>query len=228
MSSGVRLRPTGTHRLIPSRYPPTGILDRIADLADLETVFELEGWTNDRISVEVGLLHSIPREEWVVGRAMASVVMAAYCHPHPAGGRFNSSDRGAWYAAVSIDTAHAEAAYHRGAELAEIGVLETRLEMREYLADFDTVFHDVRAAGRAYAKLHDPADYSASRALASDLLRAESNGIAYPSVRHPGGECLACFRPRLVRNARVGAHFEYRFEGTTKPAIRRLRGRAAV
>src|SRR5207247_1705275 len=86
----------------------------------------------------------------------------------------------------------------RGAELAEIGVLETRLEMREYLADFDTVFHDVRAAGRAYAKLHDPADYSASRALPSDLLRAGSNGIAYRSVRHPGGESLASFgRPEI-------------------------------
>ena len=222
----VRLRRSGTHRLIPSRYPPSGILDRIADPADLEMIFELEGWTNDRISGELGLLHSIPRDEWVVGRAMATVVMAAYCHPHPAGGRFNLPDRGAWYAAVSIDTAHAEAATHRSAELAEIGVLEARLEMREYLADFDAVFHDVRGARRAYAKLRDPDDYSASQALARKLLRAGSNGIAYPSVRDPGGDCLTCFRPRLVRNVRVGEHFEYRFEGAPTPAIRTLRPRS--
>jgi hypothetical protein len=86
--------------------------------------------------------------------------------------------------------------------------------------------HDVRAGRRAYAKLHDPDDYSASQALASEFIRAGSNGVAYRSVRHAGGECLACFRPRLVRNVRLGAHFEYRFEGGPKPAIRTLRGRA--
>jgi RES domain-containing protein len=224
--SAVRLRRSGTHRLIPTRYPPSGILDRIADPADLEMIFELEGWTNDRISSELGLLHSIPREEWVVGRTMASVVMAAYCHPHPAGGRFNGSDRGAWYAAVSIETAHAEAAYHRGRELAEVGVFEARLEMREYRAGFDAVFHDARGGRRAYAKLRDPDDYSASQALARELLGAGSNGIVYPSVRNPGGECLACFRPRLVRNVRVGTHFEYRFEGGPTPTIRALRQRS--
>jgi hypothetical protein len=218
-----RLRRRGTHRLIPSRYPATGILDRIADPADLEMVFELEGWTNDRISGELGLLHSIPQGEWVVGRPLASVVMAAYCHPHPAGGRFNGPERGAWYTAASIETAHAEAAYHRRKELAEIGLLDARLEMREYLADFDAAFHDVRGPRRAYAKLRDPDDYSASQSLASELLRAGSNGIAYPSVRDPGGECLACFRPRLVRNVRLGAHFEYRFDGGRTPEIRKLR-----
>ena len=33
---------------------------------------------------------------------MASVIMAAFCHPRPTGGRFNSSERGAWYAASSL------------------------------------------------------------------------------------------------------------------------------
>ncbi len=218
----VRLRRRATHRLIPSRYPPSGILDRIADPADLEMIFELEGWTNDRISTELGLLHTIPREEWVVGRAMASVVMAAYCHPRPGGGRFNLSDRGAWYAAVSLETAHAEAAHHRWKELAEVGVLDARLEMRDYLADFDAAFRDVRGSRRAYARLRDPVDYSASQTLARELLQAGSNGIVYRSVRDPGGECVVCFRPRLVRNVRMAAHFEYRFAGEPMPAIRAL------
>ena len=37
-------------RLIPSRYPVAGLLDRVADPADLDALFELEGWTNDRIT----------------------------------------------------------------------------------------------------------------------------------------------------------------------------------
>lgn len=47
-------------------------------------------------------------------------------HPRAAGG-FNSSERGAWYAANSLAAAHAELIYHRTLELAEIGVFKTRV-----------------------------------------------------------------------------------------------------
>ena len=87
---------TGTRRLVPSVYPTVGILDRVASPEDLPFIFELETWTNDRISTELGILHRLPREEWVTGRRMASVIMAAYCHPRIGGGRFNGPDRGAW------------------------------------------------------------------------------------------------------------------------------------
>lgn len=211
----------GMHRLIPSRFPTAGILDRISSSDDLDAVIALEGWTNDRLSVETGRLHRVPRAEWVTGRAMSTVVMAAYCHPRPGGGRFNGPDRGAWYAARSLETSLAETIFHRTRELQEVGVLEARVEMREYLADFDATFHDVRR-GRGTAALHDPDDYSASQALAARLLAGGSAGIVYRSVRHKGGECLACFRPRLVARVRIGAHFEYRWTGTPEPEVRRI------
>src|ERR1041384_5665213 len=124
-----------TCRLVPSRYPPVGILDQVSAPNDLALMFELESWTNDRISTELGLLHRIPKAEWVMGKPMASVVRAAFCHPRPGRGRFNGAERGAWYAGNSPDTAHAEAIYHRTPELAEIGVFETRVQMRLYLSD---------------------------------------------------------------------------------------------
>src|SRR5262245_13967457 len=64
-----------TCRLVPSLFPSTGILDRIAVPEDLPLIFELESWTNDRISTELGILHRIPKEEWITGRPMASVIM---------------------------------------------------------------------------------------------------------------------------------------------------------
>jgi hypothetical protein len=70
-----------TCRLVPSRYPTVGILDRVASPEDLPYIFELESWTNDCISDELGILHRIPPDEWVTGRPMASVIMAAFCHP---------------------------------------------------------------------------------------------------------------------------------------------------
>jgi len=207
-------------------YPSRGILDAVASPADLPAVLELETWSNDRISTELGALHRLPMAEWVAGHTMASVIMAPFCHPRPTGGRFNSAERGAWYAANSLEAAHAEVVYHRTLELAEIGVFETRVRMRLYLADFHATFHDVRAKVPENIPYHDPTSYTASQAFARRLLADGSNGVIYRSVRHhpKGGrsQCLACFRPALVTNVRIGAHFEYQWQGTRTPEIRLL------
>lgn len=220
-SPEVLVRWRNTARLVPSRFPVVGLFDGVAAAEDLDAVFELEGWTNDRISAELGVIQCVPRDEWVVGRPMASVIMAAYCHPRPGGGRFSGDDRGAWYAGRSIETALAESIYHRSRELAEVGAFESRLQMRVYLSDFSTRFHDLRGAS-APVELYDPLDYTISQRFARQLLAAGSQGVVYRSVRHAGGECVACFRPGLVKNVRVGGHYEFRWEGTPQPSVRKL------
>ncbi|MBV9672161.1 MAG: RES family NAD+ phosphorylase [Verrucomicrobia bacterium] len=219
--SSVQLK--DTNRLVPSRFPPAGILDVIAAPEDLQAIVELEQWTNDRISNELGILQTISTEEWVLGSPQATVVMAAFCHPKPTGGRFSSSQRGAWYAGFEIETAHAEVIYHRTKELEEINVFEARVEMRLYLADFDAEFHDIRGPG--FSKYYNPDSYADSQALSELLLAQRSNGILYRSVRRPAGSCIACFRPRLVKNVRPSAHFEYRWAGTKTPSIAQLSAR---
>ncbi len=215
--SEFRLR--NTVRLIASRHPTTGILDRIASPEDLDAIIELDSWTNDRISNSLGVLHLIPPEEWVTGRPLASVIMAAFCHPNPAGSRFNGPDRGAWYAGLTLETAHAECVWHRTTELAEIGVFETFVQQRAYLADFRAPFHDVRAG---YAECQSPVSYTASQRLGRELLESGSNGVVYRSARQEGGQCVACFRPGLVANVREGGCWEYRWHGTPVPQIRKL------
>jgi RES domain-containing protein len=207
--------------MIPSRYPSVGILDAIAAPEDLEAIFELEEWTNDRINNELGILQSIPKEEWVTARPMATVIMGAFCHPRPAGGRFNDHRRGAWYCGVSIRTAHAEAIFHRTRELEEIGGwFETAVQMADYRADFNSDFHDLR--GRGFSTYLNPNDYRASQRFGEALLEGGSNGIVYPSVRDRGGVCLACFRPQLVAKVKLAAAYEYRWSGTATPTVRRL------
>jgi hypothetical protein len=219
----VRILRRGAHRLIPTRYPSVGVFDTVAAPADLEAVFELEGWTNDRISAELGLLHDIPKEEWVVGRPMASVVMASFCHPRPQGGRFNDGRRGAWYAAFALRTAYAESIFHRTAELEEIGGwFDTIVQMADYLADFAAAFHDLRNA--RFARYLVPDSYDRSQRLGRELLERGANGIVYPSVRDRTGTCIACMRPRLVGNVRTGGFYEYRWSGRREPSIRRLSG----
>jgi hypothetical protein len=217
------VRWTKTCRLIPSRFPTVGVFDRIAEPADLEALLELEAWTNDRVSNELGILHIVPREEWLVGRPHATVVMAAFCHPRPGGARFSGADRGAWYAGRTLETALAESIYHRTREIAEVGPLETRVQMRLYHADFRATFHDIRLSRREHAPLYDPDSYVHSQRFGTHLLQQESNGIVYRSVRHEGGECVACFRPKLVLNVRVAAHYEYRWQGRPEPTVTVLR-----
>jgi hypothetical protein len=215
----VSVRLADTHRLIPSRFPPVGIFDAVASADDLQAVLDLEGWTNDRLSAELGVVHMLPKEEWVTGMPNASIVMAAFCHPHPQGGRFNTPELGAWYAGCSLDTAVAETVYHRTRELDEIGVYDTFVHMRQYLADFDCALHDVR---RGFDDCHDPDSYAAGQALCRSLRPAGSNGVLFRSVRHAGGECVACYRPKLVGNVRQGAHFEYRWDGNREPRVIKL------
>lgn len=216
------LRIGETHRLVPSRYPSVGILDEVASPEDLDEIIDLEGWTNDRLTMELGVIRTIPPAEWVVGRPFASVIMAAFCHPRIGGSRFTGEDRGAWYAAFTLETALAETIYHRTQELREVGAFDTYVQMRQYLAAFDAPFHDVRGNDPAFAPLHDPVSYAVSQDFGRRLFEAGSNGVLYRSVRHPGGECLACFRPPLVLDVRQGAHFEYRWEGRPEPTVRRL------
>jgi hypothetical protein len=217
-----RVRLRDTHRLVPSRFPTVGILDAVASPEDLDAIVALEGWTNDRLLNEVGILQTMPRDEWVVGRPMASVIMAAFCHPRPGGGRFTDEDRGAWYAGRSIETAIAETVYHRTMELSEVGFFDTFVQMRDYLANIAAPLHDLRADTPAHRRFYDPDSYRASQQLGRELRARGSEGVLYRSVRHRQGQCVVAFRPPIVREVRVGGHFEYRWHGGPEPEVRRL------
>jgi len=203
-----RVERDGTHRLIPYRYSDRGkpILNLLAQDDDdlLNDLTELEGATNDRLLGESGRLPGVTTIELVSGFRLAHIVNAAFTHGNPLGGRFNSAGRGAWYAGFEMQTAQAEVAYHRAAELKEIAWLEKEVSTYiDYLADFRYEFHDVRG-DREFADCLDPHSYAASQILGFQLLSTGSAGIVYPSVRHKSGVCIACFRPPLVLNVREG------------------------
>lgn len=220
------VRQFDTHRLIPSRHSAGGdsVLVGIADDDDhLQAIFELDAATNDRLLAEHQRFPGIGVEELVFGVPCSHVVNAAFCHPHPLGGRFNGPDRGAWYAGVALETAQAEVAFHKGVELAEAAWTEDEsITYDDYLSDVSAVFHDLRRAPGFRACL-DPRSYVASQALAERLLDAGSLGVVYPSVRHADGTCLACFRPPLVTNVRRDAIYRFTFGGAPLPVIVRER-----
>lgn len=207
-----------THRLIPSRYSDPTVLERLAENADqLRDLFELDGATNERVLGEANLLPGISVHELLFGVPYAHIVNASFCHPHPAGSRFNGPERGAWYAAFELDTAGIEVAYHKSQELQEINWREDEtFTFDDYLADFRADFHDIRGDA-AYAKCLDPKSYRSSQDLARTLLASGSSGIVYSSVRQASGTCLVCFRPALVTNVRKGASATLAFREPYSP-----------
>jgi hypothetical protein len=212
-----------THRLVPSRYSPRGdsVLTRIADPGDdahLAAIFELDGATNDRLLAERGLLPGIGPDELVFAVPLATVINAAFCHAHPLGSRFAGPDRGAWYAGFEIETSHAEVAFHKSVELAEIGWPDESITYDDYQADFAGHFHDLRD-GAGWTSCLSPTSYVASQTLAARLLEDGALGVVYPSVRHEGGTCLACFRPALVGRVRRAGTWRFTWEGGEGPRI---------
>lgn len=215
------LRQFDTHRLIPSRHLRGGdsVLVALADDdAHLQAIFELDAATNDRLSAEQQQLPGIGVEELVFGVPLASVINAAFCHPHPLGGRFSGPDRGAWYCGLELETSQAEVGFHKAVQLAEIGRFDDSVTYDDFLADFTASFHDLRDQA-AFRDCLDPVSYVASQGLAERLLERDSLGVVYPSVRRHGGTCLACFRPALVANVRRGRTYRFTWTGTPEPVV---------
>jgi RES domain-containing protein len=212
----VRFERDGTHRLIPYRYSDRGrpILNILAEDDDdlLKDLTELEGATNDRLLGESGRLPGISTVELVSGFHLAHIVNASFTHAKPLGGRFNSPERGAWYAAFEMETAQKEVAFHAASDLKEIGwTAEEVFPYVDYLADFRYQFHDIRD-DQDFSDCLDPDSYHASQALGLQLLAVGSAGIVYPSVRHKkDGVCIVCFRPPLVLNVREGRKVTFTF-----------------
>jgi hypothetical protein len=234
-----------THRLIPAQFADDGasVLSPLTDDPRiLEGIFELDNATNDRLLAESRLAPGIDERELVFGIPSYRIINAAFCHPSPVGSRFNSADRGAWYASFELETSQAEVAYHRQLWLRETAWdEEDEADYQDYLADFRAEFHDLRGKDlrskdrrnkdrrnkdlrtqEDYSECFSPTSYVASLALASQLLELGSAGIVYPCVRRAGGTCIACFRPVLVTNVRKGGVFTFIFRDShTPPSIRK-------
>jgi hypothetical protein len=211
-TSAVRWLPC--YRIIPSRFPPINLFERVTDPADLETVLDIESMTNDRLRNEVGSLNLVPPEDRISGPG-TSPIMAAFTHLPPYGSRFTDGSFGVFYAGRTLETAIAETKYHREAFLRATSEPRIELGMRVYAVDLDAVLHDIRGMRDTMLGIYDPSSYTASQALAIEIRNSGSSGVAYDSVRKPGGECVAIFKPRVLSNCRQERHLTYVWDGSS-------------
>ena len=208
-----------TVRLISTAYITEPAVAPLADdEEDLEILHELESLTSARLgSLALPLdvdSSELLNESYGFGW---TYINAAFCHAKPPGNRFNDEDRGAWYAAFGTDdagTAEAEVGFHMANALREAGAKRELVSYRQLLAGFACRMHDLRGSPDHPALDADPSrGYASGQALAKSIRAAGGNGLLYPSVRGPVGECLAALRPSVIQNVRLGEVVTFAWDG---------------
>jgi RES domain-containing protein len=216
--SAARLNWNPAWRVIPSRFPAVGLFERVARAEDFDALYALEAMTNDRLRDEVGEISLVPPEERLFGPG-STCIMAAFTHLNPQGSRFSDGRYGVFYCARKRDTAIAETRYHSALFMQATREPPMRLQMRLYTLKARGEVADLREASRGDPRIVDPDDYGHAQGIGRKLRSDGVQGILYPSVRHPGGECLAGFRTGILRNCLHAAYLEYYWNGQGIDAV---------
>ncbi len=200
-----------TYRIIPSHYPPIDLFERIYEPDEFELAFEIEGMTNSRLLDEAGDITLVQPGDRISGPG-SSPVMASFTHIG-FGSRFADQHFGVYYAASSLEAAIRETVFHKEREMAAANEDSIALTMRAYIGNVVLDMHDIR--GPEFKDLHNPDadDYALSQKFAHRWRKKGSNGLLYNSVRHPGSECIAAFKPKAVSIPVQGPHLKYFWDG---------------
>lgn len=211
-----------THRIIRSRFPPIDLFEDIADPADWPALLAGEAKTNPRLAESVGALDLVPPARRVGGDG-ASLVMAPFVHvSQDRRTRFSDGTWGVYYAGDRFEVALFETVYHHGRFMAATAQPPGwTSEFRELVGAIDARLHDLRSDPR-FAVCLDPDDYAPAQELARRLRAGGSDGLVYPSVRYPHGDCLAAFWPDVVSIPTQGRHLAYHWDGSRVDQVKDL------
>jgi hypothetical protein len=197
------------YRIIPSVYPPINFFENFIAPEDMEIAWYIESFTNDRLREQVGDLLLVRREDRICGKG-SSVIMAAFTHIGKPS-RFSNGSYGVFYAGNSLETAIKETVYHRELFLKATGESAMAITMRVYKGKLRQPFFDIRDS--RFKALHHPVQYQPSQCYGEQLRSRMAWGLLYNSVRNPGGECIAAFRPPAVAVPSQTKHLAYVWNG---------------
>jgi hypothetical protein len=214
-----------TVRLVSTARLRDSVLRGLVDDDELEILFEIEGATSARLRAQDGGLESVHAAEFVYGVPHATFVNASFAYAKPLElNRFNGPRRGAWYAALAVETCLKEVAYHMREFLSRVSRYRATVEYAEMHASMAGEYVDLRGTDRSHPCLDpDPSvGYPAGDALADAARAMGLNGIIYPSVRHAGGTCIAALWPHAVQSVAPGCVYRMTWSGQPEPRVERL------
>jgi len=210
----------GAVRIVRSAFPPIDLFEDIADPADWPLLISAEQKTNPRIMATIGNLDLVPADRRVGGNG-ASYLMAPFTHvsmDRPS--RFTDGSYGVLYVGNGFETALFETIHHHAKFMARTTeAAGWTSQFREIVLSVRADLHDLRETGPDHPVL-DPDSYAASQRLAAALKAAGADGIVYPSIRFPGGECIGLFYPDCASAPVQGRHLDYHWDGARVDLVR--------
>jgi hypothetical protein len=215
-----------TVRLVTTARLRAAVLRPLVDSdAELAELAELEGATSARMVGQDRGMVGLDAKEFVYGVPHAAFINASFAYAKPRElNRFNGPNRGAWYAALHVDTCLREVIFHMQEFLEAAGDFHAVVDYAEMFASFAGEFVDLRGVTPKPTYLHpDKAiGYPAGNALADAIRNQGLNGVIYPSVRHSGGTCLVALWPHAVQSVAQGEVYRVTWTGTPDPQEEKL------
>lgn len=219
-----------TVRLVATARLRAPVLEKVVPDELLQDLYEIEGATSGRLNGQWRGTSGVEATEFVYDVPHATFINASFAYSKPAKpSRFNGEHRGAWYAALRVETSLEEVKFHITEELTNIGRFETRVQYAEMHASFAGDFLDLTAANDHECLHPDPrVGYPVGNAVAEAARSRGINLIVYPSVRHAGGTCFAALSPHAVQSVAQGDVWEMTWLGTAEPQIANLSAERAA
>lgn len=210
-----------TARLIPGRHADESepsLVDLVDTPDELGVLLRLSGVTDTRLQAQQERHPAaLGRADLVFGVPYSKIINAAFSYGGQ-GARFHPrGPKGVWYCALGVETSLAEVAHHRVVHLAETGMTdEFDVPYRLFLADIHA--QDVALLDDGHPSsvaCLTPNSYVEGQALGRRLRSESRGGVRYPSVRHPGGTCLAVLQAPIVSNVRRAATYRLSFRNSS-------------
>lgn len=209
-----------TVRLVTTARLREAVLLALAGPTYQADLAEIEGATSGRLAAQQQGAEDLQVRELVGGLPHAHFINAAFAYFRPRErNRFNGPGRGAWYAALDVETCKIEVGFHLTRELQRVNDFNAVVDYAEMFASFAGEFADLRSVNPQPDCLHpDPAvGYPAGNSLAEVVRNNGHNGIVYPSVRHDGGTCLVALWPAAVQSVAQGRVLRAVWNGSPTP-----------
>lgn len=213
-----------TIRLVTTARLRPPVLSRLVDADELAALAEIEGATSNRLVAQNRGTAEVQSYELVYGVPHAAFINASFAYAKPREpNRFNSAERGAWYAALDLETSLAEVRHHLTEALALTGVFQAVVDYAELHASFAGEFLDLRPhADHRCLHPEKAVGYPAGNALAEAARARGLNGIIYPSVRQAGGTCIAALFPHAVQSVAQGDVYRMTWSGKPEPHVEKV------
>ena len=215
-----------TIRLVPTARLRESVLSPLVDDdRELAALAELEGATSARLIGQTQGTAGIDAKEFVHGVPHAAFINASFAYAKPRElNRFSGPNRGAWYAALHVETALREVIFHMREFLEAAGDFNAIVDYAEMLASMAGEFVDLRGLDPSppYLNPDKTIGYPAGNGLADRVRQSGWNGIIYPSVRHAGGTCLVALWPHAVQSVAQGDIHRVTWAGQPEPTVMKL------